>query len=104
MEFKSGSLGTYRSHWYSPGGWSVTLFGDGVTVKFKPLEKGVFIDTNLIESEIIPDNVDITFKPGFYRQMENFSSLIKTGKLNRPGEDLSESIMTMRLAEMFVHA
>ena len=101
MEFQSGSLGTYTSHWYSPGGWSVTLFGDGVTVKFKPLEKGVFIDTNLIESEIIPDNVDITFKPGFYRQMENFSSLIKTGKLNRPGEDLSQSIMTIELAEMF---
>ena len=104
MEFKSGSLGTYRSHWYSPGGWSVTLFGDGVTVKYNPLEKGVYIDTNLKEHQILPDQVDIKFKPGFYRQMENFISLIRTGSLNHPGVDLSDSIMTMRLAEMFVHA
>ena len=44
---------------------------------------------------------DIKFKPGFYRQMENFSSLIKTGNLNRPGEDLSQSIIRIELAEMF---
>ena len=48
MKFDSGALGTYTSHWYSPGGWSATLFGEGITVIFKPLEKGVWIDDNFI--------------------------------------------------------
>ena len=59
MEFESGALGTYTSHWYSPGGWSVFLYGEGVTVKFKPLEKGVWIDTEFREHKILPDKVDL---------------------------------------------
>jgi len=104
MQFESGALGTYTSHWFSPGGWTVTLFGDGVTVNFKPLETGIWIDSDFKEHEIVPDDVDLEFKPGFYRQMEAFINMIKNGKLVRPAMDLAEALKTMELANLFSHA
>ena len=104
MQFESGALGTYTSHWFSPGGWTVTLFGDGVTVNFKPLETGIWIDSDFKEHEIVPDDVDLEFKPGFYRQMEVFINMIKNGKLVRPAMDLAEALKTMELAQKFVNA
>jgi len=99
MEFESGALGHYMAHWYSPGGWAVRLFGEGVTVVFKPLEKGIWLDTDFKEHEIIPDEVDSKYKPGFYRQMEAFRKMVKTGKLKMPGQDIAASFITMTLAQ-----
>ena len=101
LELESGALGTYTSYWHSPGGWSVILYGEGVTVKFKPLEKGVWTDTDLKEHEIVPDNVDVEFKPGFFRQMEAFIKMVKTDILENPGIDLKEALKTMELAQTF---
>jgi predicted dehydrogenase len=99
IEFQSGALGNYISHWYSPGGWSVRLFGEGVTVEYKPLERGVWIDTNFNYHEIVPDEVDLNYKPGFYRQMEAFGKIIRAGKIEWPGQDLSSGLKTMLLAK-----
>ena len=99
MEFDSGVLGSYTSHWYSPGGWSVKLYGDGVTVEFKPLEQAIWIDTEFNENEINPDELDVKYKPGFYKQMEAYVNMVKTGKLDWPGMGLEDSYRTMRLAE-----
>ena len=99
MEFESGTLGTYTSHWYSPGGWTAVLFSEGVTVKFEPLEKGVWIDTNLREYEIHPDEVDVKYKPGFYRQMESFVEMVRNGPLEPPGMNLENVQKTMELAK-----
>ena len=99
MEFETGTLGHYIAHWYSPGGWSVRLFGDGVTVEFKPLEKGVWIDMDFKEHEIVPEEVDLKYKPGFYKQMEAFKKMVKTGKLEWPGQNLAASFLTMKLAQ-----
>jgi predicted dehydrogenase len=104
MEFKSGALGTYASHWYSPGGWTATLYSEGATVKFKPLEKGVWIDTNLSEYEIYPDGVDVKYKPGFYRQMESFVEMVRNGCLKPPGMNLEKTLKTMELAKIFFNA
>ena len=104
MEFNSGALGTYTSHWFSPGGWSATLFGEGVTVKFIPLEKGIWIDTDFNEYEISPDDVDIKYKPGFYQQMETFINMVKTGFLEPPGMGVEDAYKTMLLAEKFANA
>ena len=101
MSFKSGALGNYLSHWYSPGGWSVRLFGEGITVEFKPLEKGTWQDTSFKTFEIEPDEVDEKFKPGFYRQIEAFSRMVRTGKLEWPALDLRGAMKTMELAEKF---
>jgi len=99
MEFDSGALGTYTSHWFSPGGWNVKLYGVGVTVIFKPLEKGIWLDNNFVEHSIIPDEVDIKFKPGFYRQIQAFGELIRNDKLNWPGINLENALITMELAK-----
>jgi len=99
MEFKSKVLGHYISHWYSPGGWSVTLFGDKITVRFKPLEKGVYIDSNFNEYEIKPEKIDKIFKPGFYNQIQAFLQMIKTGELQWPGQDLNSAYKTMVLSD-----
>lgn len=104
LEFDSGSLGTYTSHWFSPGGWSVKLYGVGVIVEYKPLEKGIWINTDFRKHEIAPDEVDLKYKPGFYRQMEAFMKMVNTGKLEWPGIDLEDALKTMELAQRFVYA
>ena len=103
LEFNSGSLGTYTSHWFSPGGWSVKLYGVGVTVEFKPLEKGIWFNTDFQRNEIVPDEIDQKFKPGFYRQMKAFVKIVNTEKLTWPDMDLEDAFKTMKLAENFLH-
>ena len=104
LEFETGVIGTYTSHWYSPGGWSVKLYGDGITVVFEPLEAGVWIDKDFQKYKIDPDKIDIKFKPGFFQQMEAFINMVKTGKLEHPGMSLENALKTMLLAEKFVNA
>jgi predicted dehydrogenase len=99
MEFESGTLGTYTSHWYSPGGWTATLFSEGATVKFNPLEKGVWIDTNFNKHEITLDEIDVNYKPGFFNQMQAFIQMVKTGKLKWPGQNLESAYKTMILSK-----
>ena len=104
MEFKSGAIGTYTSHWFSPGGWEVTLYGESVTVKFKPLEKGVWIDTDLSKHNIEPDEMDTKYKAGFFRQMNAFATMVLNGNLEPPGINLEQALKTMELAKEFVNA
>ena len=99
MKLESGAIGQYTAHWYSPGGWSVVLYGDGVTVKFKPLENGQWTDKNFKTYEIGPDEIDIKFKPGFYNQMVAFGRLVRDGKFEWPMLDLEGAYKTMLLAE-----
>ncbi|MFH1380013.1 MAG: Gfo/Idh/MocA family oxidoreductase [bacterium] len=99
IEFESGVIGQYISYWYSPGGWKVTLFGDGVTVEFNPLEKGVWIDRNCKRHEILPDDEDVRFKPGFYKQIEAFGKMIKDNKKTWPLQNLADSNKTMQLID-----
>ena len=97
IQFKNGIIGNYISHWYSPGGWSIKLFGNGVTVEFKPLEKGYVINKKLKKTKIKIDKCDKKFKAGLYRQFESFKKLIITGKLIWPSQDLRETLKTMLL-------
>ena len=99
MEFESGAIGQYNAHWYSPGGWRVVLYGDGVTVEFKPLENGRWTDKNFKTDDIQPDEVDVKYKPGFFRQMEAFGKLARTRTLERPALDCQGAYQTMRLAQ-----
>lgn len=102
--FSSGTMGTYVSHWLSPGGWRVVLCGNGVTVEFKPLEAGLWTDRTLQAHEIEADPCDLQYRPGFFRQMEAFCDLIRDGKLAWPGQDLAGACETMRVAEQLVSA
>ncbi len=99
VELESGAIGQYNAHWYSPGGWKVVLYGDGVTVEFKPLEKGFWTDKDFKTHEIEPDEPDVKFKPGFFRQLEAFGNLVRYGKSEWPMLDLSGAYKTMLLAK-----
>tara|TARA_Y100000590_G_scaffold180640_1_gene205862 strand:+ start:10583 stop:11455 length:873 start_codon:yes stop_codon:yes gene_type:complete len=103
VEFESGSLGTYTAYWYSPGGWSVTLYGEGVTVIFGPLEKGKWIDTNFTEYKIEPDELDKKYKPGFHGQLKAFCNMLNNGSLEWPGQDLAGALKTMQLAQKLLY-
>lgn len=99
MRLSSGAIGQYQAFWYSPGGWSVRLYGDGVTVVFQPLEKGCWIDRDFQTHDLAPDPADQEFKGGFYGQMKAFADLIRTGRKAWPLADLEDALRTMRLAE-----
>ena len=71
-QFKNKLIGNYTSHWHSPGGWSIKIFGEGVTVIFKPLEKGFSIDKNFKIKKIMADKYDKKYKPGLYKQILSF--------------------------------
>ncbi len=77
----------------------MVLYGDGVSVEFKPLENGVWIDKNFVQHPIEPDECDKKFKPGFYQQMIAFLNLVRGEKLAWPMLDLEGSYKTMVLAE-----
>ncbi|MFH1581700.1 MAG: Gfo/Idh/MocA family oxidoreductase [Pseudomonadota bacterium] len=99
MKLESGAIGQYLANWYSPGGWRVVLYGDGVTVEFKPLESGRWTDKDFNTHEIEADEVDKKYKVGFYGQMEAFGRLVSEGKFDWPMLDLAGSHKTMMLAE-----
>ena len=101
MELECGAIGQYMAHWYSPGGWRVVLYGDGVTVEFKPLERGRWIDKNSVVHDIQPDEIDAKYKAGFYRQIEAFRRLVREGSYEWPVADLADSLKTMELAQKF---
>lgn len=103
MELESGAIGQYSAHWYSPGGWRAALYGDGVTVEFKPLEKGTWTGKDFVVHEIEPDEVDVQWKPGFYRQMEVFGKLVREDQQEWPALDLEGAYKTMRLAEQMTN-
>lgn len=99
MNFDSGALGEYSAHWLSPGGWRVMLSGQGVTVEFKPLEAGVWVDAKGQRHEIVPSEEDQRCKPGFHGQMAAFCRLVRGDDLGWPAQDLAGAHRTMLLAE-----
>ena len=102
MELESGAIGQYQAHWYSPGGWRVVLFGDRVTVEFKPLEQGRWTDKEFKTRDIQPEKEDTQFKAGFYNQMVAFRDLVRDKKSVWPLSDLQDSYKTMLLAQKFL--
>lgn len=104
MNFDSGALGEYSAHWLSPGGWRVMLSGQGVTVEFKPLEAGAWIDAKGQRHEIVPSEEDRRCKPGFHGQMAAFCRLVRGEEPGWPAQDLAAAHRTMLLAERMTAA
>ncbi len=99
---KQNIIITYISHWYSPGGWSITLFGNGISVVFKPLENGYTINKNFKITRIKPNKNDIEFKAGLYEQMKYFEKFINTKKLIWPLQDIKENFKTVKLIKSLI--
>jgi predicted dehydrogenase len=99
MEFESGAIGNYSAHWYSPGGWRVVLYGDGVTVEFKPLESGRWTNEKFETVDITPDDIDVQVKAGFGGQIRAFVKLVSDNDRSWPLLDLRGAYETMLLAQ-----
>ena len=99
FKFKSGAIGNYQSFWFSPGGWSVKLYGEGVTVIFKPLEKGFYYLSNNNKKQIIPNKYDLKYKPGFYKQIKVFENYLLKNKKDPYMHDLKSSLKTIKLLD-----
>jgi len=99
VEFESGASGQYTAHWGSPGRWSAALYGRGVTATLTPFESGVLRHADGQESAIAVDEIDVRFKPGFYRQLEAFVETLRTGAAPAPAPDLAEAARSMELAD-----
>jgi len=98
--FKSGAIGTYQSFWYSPGGWSVTLYGEGIKVVYKPLEHGYYtLNNSNKQKNIKPDNKDLIYKAGFYRQMKAFEEYIINNIKHIDLQDLKSNLKTIKLMD-----
>lgn len=97
LKAKKNILATYISSWYSPGGWSIKLFGNGITVIFEPLEQGYILNTKFKKKNIKPSKYDIIYKPGFYEQMISFRSLIRNNKLIWPAQDVVNAYKSVAL-------
>lgn len=102
LRFPGGTVATYTANWHSPGGWRATLYGEGVTVDFKPLEKGIWTDTAFVSHDIEPEAWDRDYKPGFYGQLDAFLGAVRSGLVDAPSQDLDGTLKTMILAETLV--
>ena len=99
LEFESGAIGQYTAHWGSPGRWSASLYGRGVSAVLTPLERGILQYADRTEEPIAVDAVDVRFRPGFYRQLEAFVSRVRGDSDVSAGADLADAARSMELAE-----
>jgi predicted dehydrogenase len=100
IRFESGAIGHYVSNWISPGRWQVSLHGFDMRIDLCPLEKGVLIPRKGPTSEIPIDEMDIRFKPGFFRQDQYFLDHVRQNSpIERPAANLQDAYDTMKLVE-----
>ena len=100
LQFESGAIGQYTAHWGSPGRWAVSVYGRGIKAVLTPLERGVLHRADGDEQSIAVDDVDVRFKPGFYRQLEVFLNQLRDrSKGPAPAADLADAARSMELAE-----
>jgi predicted dehydrogenase len=62
----------YSGNWNNNGKWKIKLYlENNKIIEFQPLEDLKIIENNK-ETIITRDEIDINFKPGFYKQVESF--------------------------------
>ncbi len=79
---EKGALFSYHANWCAPGRWMVEVMTARHRLIFKPLEKLQIQEIGSLAVDFVPidDALDTKFKPGLYRQTEEF--------LNRRGRGL----------------
>tara|TARA_B100001093_G_scaffold333222_1_gene318199 strand:+ start:459 stop:1391 length:933 start_codon:yes stop_codon:yes gene_type:complete len=100
IEFKNGIIGSYFSNWYSPGGWSVKLYCNGLTIVFDPLEEGYYMKKNMIKKPITIDKFDIKFKPGLYKLINSVINYLNTKKINPNLQTINSAHESMKLISL----
>jgi hypothetical protein len=71
---EQGALFSYCANWTSPGRWSVEMLTDNYRFIYKPLEKLQIQKKGsvAVEGYDIDDQLDQTYKPGLFKQVEAF--------------------------------
>lgn len=95
---------SFTSTWDSPARWRISFCSPGKRYEFAPLESCyVLEDGRSGKRRLDPEEVDRRFKPGFYRQAQEFLRLIRTGSTS--GDFSIESVLpAMDLAERLTKA
>lgn len=101
--FDNGAVGHYSAQWYSPGRWSIDLSAKDVRIVFHNLETAVVRRTDEAEQNIDLDEIDITYKPGFYAQMRIFADAVVNNALpGKPACLLDEGVAIMKIIDELV--
>ncbi len=100
IEFKNGIIGSYFSNWHAPGGWSVKLYCNGLTIVFDPLEKGYYMKKNMIKIPIIMDKFDIKYKPGLYKLINSVITYLNTKKIYPDLQTINSAHESMKLISL----
>ena len=97
INFKRNISGVYIANWYSPGGWSVKLLGEGVTVVFQPLENAYYMKQDMKKIYLTPSKFDKIYKPGLYKQILAFLDYVESGNINSSAQTLNDVKKTISL-------
>lgn len=76
---------SYSANWDAPGRWAVELMTEKHRLYFKPMEKLAIQNLNSVIVEEVPidDALDVEFKPGIYKEVEDFLSKKVSNKLKK---------------------
>ena len=95
--FSNGIVGNYVSYWNSPDGWSVKIYGEGITLVYKPLEQGYFLNKKMIKTNISKSSEDELYKDGFYLMLIDFKKLILNKKVSSSFQSINDHLKTVDL-------
>ena len=78
-----GAIFSYQANWDAPGRWSVELLTKKHRLFFKPMEKLAVQEKGSIKIEevMIDDTLDISYKPGLYKEVDCFLNNCDTDRL-----------------------
>lgn len=79
---KDNALFTYQANWAAPGRWGVEILTNKHRLYFKPMEKLAIQELGSVAVNVmeIDDELDIKYKPGFYKEIESFLNELDDGK------------------------
>jgi predicted dehydrogenase len=74
---KSGALFSYHANWDAPGRWGLEFCTQKHKIILRPMEKLQIIKRDSLQIEYVElgeeqEHLDIKFKPGLYRQVDDF--------------------------------
>ena len=96
--FKNGDIVEFNSFWNRPAPWKIDISLKDNFIQLKPIEAVKYLNSNRRElSQNKLDKKDRDFKPGFYRQCEDFKKEMYNKKNNLV--NLKEYINTVSLVE-----
>ena len=96
---KTGVMFNFNSSWDCPVPWRVVLYSEGKRFVMAPLEKLEYIDSKWNKTNISPENYDLEFKAGFYKQAIAFKELINSGINDKAS--LESVTNSMELCQLF---